>query len=43
MLRSGPMSLRKSWWALCKPCQKPLSNRAKGEWWADLEEVFHCD
>ncbi|MCY3022031.1 MAG: L-rhamnose mutarotase [Planctomycetota bacterium] len=31
------------WWALCKPCQKPLATRAKGEWWANMEELFHCD
>jgi L-rhamnose mutarotase len=31
------------WWALCKPCQEPLSNRSEGEWWADMEEVFHAD
>ncbi len=31
------------WWALCKPCQKPLDNRADGEWWAGMEEVFHAE
>jgi len=31
------------WWDLCKPCQKPLENRAEGEWWANMEEVFHHD
>jgi L-rhamnose mutarotase len=31
------------WWALCKPCQEPLSNRADGEWWVDMEEVVHAD
>jgi len=31
------------WWAVCKPCQIPLANRAEGEWWADMEEVFHQD
>ncbi len=31
------------WWALCKPCQEPLPGLAEGEWWADMEEVFHCD
>ena len=31
------------WWAVCKPCQQPLETRADGEWWADMEEVFHCD
>jgi L-rhamnose mutarotase len=31
------------WWDVCKPCQEPLANRAPGEWWAGMEEVFHCD
>jgi len=31
------------WWDLCKPCQEPLVNRVDGEWWAQMEEVFHAD
>ena len=31
------------WWDLCKPCQEPLESRKEGEWWAEMEEVFHCD
>ena len=31
------------WWAVCMPCQRPLENRATGEWWATMEEVFHVD
>jgi L-rhamnose mutarotase len=31
------------WWAVCMPCQKPLENRAAGEWWASMDEVFHQD
>ena len=31
------------WWGLCMPCQEPLADRADGAWWADMEEVFHCD
>jgi L-rhamnose mutarotase len=31
------------WWALMKPMQIPLETRADGEWWADMEEVFHTD
>jgi L-rhamnose mutarotase len=31
------------WWALCKPCQRPLGDRAPDEWWAGMAEVFHCD
>jgi L-rhamnose mutarotase len=31
------------WWAVCKPCQQPLTNRASDEWWANMEEIFHLD
>jgi len=31
------------WWSCCQPCQKPLAHRAPDEWWAGMEEVFHCD
>ncbi len=30
------------WWGECMPCQEPLPDRAEGEWWAGMEEVFHC-
>ena len=31
------------WWAVCKPCQRLLASRREGEWWSDMEEVFHLD
>jgi len=31
------------WWAIMKPLQEPLDTRAEGEWWAEMEEVFHAD
>ena len=31
------------WWAITKPMQKPLATRKEGEWWADMEEVFHTE
>ena len=31
------------WWAVCIPCQVPLEDRGEGEWWAEMEEVFHWD
>ena len=33
----------REWWAICGPMQIPLETRAKGEWWASMEEVFHLD
>lgn len=29
------------WWKICGPMQEPLTSRKDGEWWADMEEVFH--
>jgi L-rhamnose mutarotase len=40
-MAADPMTQR--WWAVCKPCQEPLDTRAEGEWWANMEEVFHFD
>jgi L-rhamnose mutarotase len=31
------------WWDVCMPCQEPLADRTEGEWWANMEEVFHWD
>jgi L-rhamnose mutarotase len=31
------------WWALCGPMQVPLETRKPGEWWAEMEDVFHTD
>jgi L-rhamnose mutarotase len=33
----------KEWWSIMMPMQKPLESRAEGEWWAEMEEVFHLD
>lgn len=29
------------WWAVCEPCQKPLDTAKDGEWWIEMEDVFH--
>ena len=31
------------WWGVCKPCMLPIETRKEGEWWANMEEVFHQD
>lgn len=31
------------WWVICEPMQAPLSTRKEGEWWAEMEDVFHTD
>lgn len=35
--------ITQEWWKLCSPCQLPMEDRKPGEWWAEMEEVFHCD
>ncbi len=43
MARMAADKTTQDWWAVCMPCQAPLSTRAEGEWWAGMEEVFHHD
>lgn len=31
------------WWAVMEPMQQPVETRKAGEWWANMEEVFHLD
>ena len=31
------------WWAIMGPMQQPIETRQPGEWWAEMEEVFHTD
>lgn len=31
------------WWSVMEPMQQPVENRKEGEWWANMEEVFHLD
>jgi L-rhamnose mutarotase len=31
------------WWAVCEPLQRPLADRAEGEWWHEVPEVFHLE
>jgi len=33
----------KKWWTYTDPLQQPIPTRKEGEWWANMEEVFHCD
>ncbi|MER7688920.1 L-rhamnose mutarotase [Streptomyces sp. NPDC097610] len=28
------------WWRLTAPCQTPVDEAARGEWWASMEQVF---
>ncbi len=43
MARMAADPVTQKWWEHTAPCQEPLPDRAEGEWWATMEEVFHCD
>ena len=40
-MASDPETQR--WWKETDPCQHPVESAAQGEWWAEMEEVFHTD
>ena len=33
----------KRWWKETDACQRPLENRQEGEWWKNMDEVYHLD
>lgn len=43
MARMAADPATQQWWSIMKPMQSPLPTRREGEWWADMEEVFHTD
>lgn len=43
MAKMAADSTTQKWWSVMEPMQKPVDNRKPGEWWANMEEVFHLD
>jgi len=43
MARMAADQKTQEWWAIMMPMQRPLETRAKDEWWATMEEVFHLE
>jgi len=43
MKKMAADSTTQEWWDVCMPMQEPLDTRREGEWWAEMEEVFHQD
>jgi len=33
----------RKWWSYTQPLQQPVPTRREGEWWHEIEEVFHVD
>lgn len=33
----------RKWWDVVKPLMEPVETRKEGEFWADMEEIFHLE
>ena len=33
----------RKWWKLTDPCQQPVETAREGEWWVEMEELFHTN
>ena len=43
MARMAADPKTQEWWDIMMPMQQPVGNREEGEWWANMEQVFHVD
>ncbi len=43
MAKMADDEVTQAWWSVCKPLQSPVPEAKPGEWWHDIEEVFHLD
>ncbi len=43
MAKMAADPVTQEWWDIMMPMQEPLPTRKEGEWWAEMEEVFHQD
>ena len=43
MAKMAADPVTQQWWDVMMPMQEPLPTRKEGEWWAEMEEVFHQD
>lgn len=43
MARMAADPATQKWWSIMDPMQEPFPDRAPGDWWTRLAEVFHTD
>ena len=43
MAKMAADPVTREWWAIMGPMQQPIATRQEGEWWANMQEVFHTD
>lgn len=43
MRRLAAAPRMREWWNITEPMQVPRTDRHPGQWWTEMEEVFHLD
>jgi len=43
MAKMAADEVTQHWWGVVKPLMEPLEDRKTGEFWSDMEEIFHTD
>lgn len=43
MARMAAHPKTQEWWSVMHQIQVPIASVSEGEWWSDMEEVFHLD
>jgi L-rhamnose mutarotase len=43
MKKMAADEMTQKWWDVVKPLMEPVENRMPGEFWADMEEIFHLE
>ena len=43
MQKMADDAMTQKWWKETDPCQEPIATAEPGQWWVDMEEVFHQD
>jgi L-rhamnose mutarotase len=43
MKKMGDDPVTQEWWKVVGKAQRPMEDRAPGEWWAEMQEIFHQD
>jgi L-rhamnose mutarotase len=43
MAKMAADKVTQQWWDVVKPLMDPLDDRKDGEFWSDMEEIFHTD
>ena len=43
MARMAADPMTQKWWGETDPCQRPIETAQEGEWWINMDEVYHLD